>query len=92
MSPSTATYGEDFITRKNTFTRTGYTFIGWNEKADGSGVSWTLTSAGVYESGTSWEWTYTKDITLYAQWKINTFTVSYDANSGSGAPSSQTKT
>ena len=92
MSSSTATYNSDFITRQNKFTRSGYTFIGWNEKADGSGISWTLSSDGVYESGNPWKWTYTKNITLYAQWEINTFIVSYDANGGSGAPESQTKT
>lgn len=46
----------------------------------------------MYESGNPWKWTYTKDITLYAQWKINTYIVSYNANGGSGAPESQVKT
>ena len=32
-----------------------------------------------------------KTITLYAIWKPSTYTVSYDANGGSGAPSNQTK-
>lgn len=68
MSDSTVAYGEYFITRKNEFIRHGYTFNGWNEKADGTGEKWTLTSAGVYEHGVSWKWTYTKNITLYAQW------------------------
>lgn len=39
MSDSTATYNQDFQTRKNTFTRTGYSFNGWNEKADGTGTA-----------------------------------------------------
>ena len=69
MSASTATYGQAFITKKNAFSRTGYTFNGWNESANGSGVAWGLGSNGVYESGKSWTWNYTKDITLYAQWK-----------------------
>ena len=30
--------------------------------------------------------------TLYAKWTADTYTISYDANGGSGAPSSQTKT
>ena len=92
MSPSTVTYNSSFMTRKNAFTRVGYTFNGWNEKADGTGTAWGLSSAGVYESGKSWTWTYTHDITLYAQWKIKTYTISYDANGGKGAPASQTKT
>lgn len=93
MSSSTATYNSNFTTRKNTFTRVGYTFNGWNEKADGSGTPWSLSSAGVYESGKSW--TYTHDITLYAQWKVETYTISYDKNgytTTGSFPSSQTKT
>ena len=74
MEDSQATYNADFITRQNIFTRTGYTFNGWNESADGTGTKWNLNSKGVYESGNSWKWTYTKDITLYAQWeKLSTF-------------------
>ena len=74
MTNDTATYNSNFITKKNTFTKTGYTFNGWNEKSDGTGTVWGLTSSGVYESGKTWEWTYTKNITLYAQWKANTNT------------------
>ncbi len=77
MSDSTATYNENFVTRQNAFTRSGYKFVGWNEKSDGSGVAWNLTSNGVYENGNGshpWKWTYEKDITLYAQWeKIKIF-------------------
>ena len=74
MTNDTATYNSNFITKKNTFTKTGYTFNGWNEKADGTGTVWELTTSGVYESGKSWKWTYTKNITLYAQWIPNTNT------------------
>ena len=41
------------------FTRTGYTFTGWNTHIDGSGTS--------YQPGTML--TMTEDTTLYAQWK-----------------------
>ena len=74
MTNDTATYNINFITKKNTFAKTGYTFNGWNEKSDGTGTVWGLTTSGVYESGKSWKWTYTKNITLYAQWKANTNT------------------
>ena len=43
----------------NTFTRSGYTFTGWNTKADGTGTSYTA-GASV---------TITSNIPLYAQWK-----------------------
>ena len=71
MSADTATYNSAYKTQKNTFTRIGYTFTGWNEKANGSGTAWHLgsSSSGTYESGNSWTWTYTHNITLYAQWE-----------------------
>ena len=63
-------------------TRTGYTFLGWS-------LSSTATSAS-YQPGGSIK--LTASATLYAVWRINTYTVSYNANGGSGAPASQTKT
>lgn len=79
-------YKSAYTTRANWFKRTGHTFTGWNEAANGSGTSW------INYINKPWTWTYTKSITLFAQWKINTYTVSYNANGGSGAPGSQTKT
>lgn len=86
MSADTATYDSNYTTKANSFTRTGYTFTGWNEKADGTGTSWTS------YIGKPWKWKYTKSITLYAQWKANTYTVTYNANGGSGTMSSDTAT
>ena len=63
-------------------TRAGYTFQKWNTKADGSGTN--------YTAGASY--TANADVTLYAVWKANTYTVTYNANGGSGAPGNQTKT
>ena len=63
-------------------TRTGYSFLGWS-------TSSTATTA-TYSAGDSY--TANSAATLYAVWKANTYTVSYNANGGSGAPSSQTKT
>ena len=60
----TATYGEDLTLNANTFTRTGYTFIGWNTEADGSGTSYT-------DEQQFTPWDITSDLTLYAQWKKN---------------------
>ena len=62
-------------------TRTGYTFVKWNTKADGTGTN--------YNPGANY--TSNSAVTLYAIWSIITYTVSYDANDGSGAPSNQTK-
>lgn len=79
MSNDTATYDSAFKTKQNAFSKTGYTFNGWNEKADGTGTAWSLASNGVYESGKSWTWKYTKNITLYAQWTPRT-DISYVVN------------
>ena len=64
MPTDTVTYNSSYTTRGNQFTREGYTFVGCNEKDDGTGVSWTS------YIGKPWTWTYTKNVTLYAQWKF----------------------
>ncbi len=84
MEDSIATYDQNFITRQNAFVKTGYTFNGWNTAADGSGTEpWTLTSTGVYESGKGpWKWTYTSGRKLYAQWTVNSYTLTVNAGEG----------
>ena len=62
-------------------TRTGYTFQGWATSASGSVE---------YQPGG--QYGADSDVTLYAVWKANTWTVRFDANGGSGAPANQTKT
>ena len=83
-APGTQTkkYGTSLTLSSTKPTRTGYTFLGW-------ATSSTATSATYSAGGT---YTANSGATLYAVWKINTYTVSYDANGGSGAPDSQTKT
>lgn len=62
-------------------TRSGYTFAGWGTSATDTGVKY---SAGGQYTGNS-------NITLYAIWtNAAKMTLSYNANGGSGAPSSQT--
>ena len=92
MESDSVKYDSDYITKENTFTKTGYTFAGWNENANGIGISWTPSTNGTYESGNSITWKYTRNITLYAQWKPNTYTVSYDANTGTGLMNPDTVT
>lgn len=60
-------------------TRTGYTF-----------VDWVATNGTHYNPGDSF--TQNNNSTLTAQWKKITYSVTYNANGGSGAPSNQTKT
>lgn len=63
-------------------TKTGHSFLGWS-------TSSTATSA-TYAAGANY--TNNAAATLYAVWKANTYTVSFNANGGTGAPASQTKT
>ena len=62
-------------------TRTGATFSGWNTAADGFGDA--------YAAGGSY--TIDAPTTLYAQWTLDTYPVVYDANGGTGAITSATK-
>ena len=56
-------------------TRTGYTFANWNTAANGSGTSYS--PAATFTLGAA-------NVTLFAQWTINSYTVTYDANGGTG--------
>ena len=74
-----ATFDKDYVTKDVTsikFTKTGYTFTGWNTKQDGTGTNWTDWI------GKPWKWTYDYNITLYAQWKINSYTLTVNPNGG----------
>ena len=73
----TVPYGESATLNANSFTRTGHTFSGWNTKADGTGTA--------YNDGANV--TLNGNTTLYAQWQINTYSFSFDANGGSGSMS-----
>jgi uncharacterized repeat protein (TIGR02543 family) len=54
--------------------RTGFTFGGWNTNSSGTGTN--------YNVGASY--TVTRDITLYAKWEGITYTVTFNANGGTG--------
>lgn len=62
------------------FVCAGYAFIGWNTVSNGSGTSY---SAGQAISNLTTE--SNKTIVLYAQWKGDPYTVSFDANAPDGA-------
>ena len=80
-SAQTKWYGTILTLSSKIPTRTGYSFKGW---ATSSGGSVAYTAGGKYGLD--------QDITLYAVWQANTYTVKYNANGGSGAPGNQTKT
>lgn len=64
----------------NQFTRTGYTFTGWNTKADGTGTAYHAGATITYPAES-------KTLTLYAQWKVSSHTVTFDSNGGSAVAS-----
>ena len=78
----TATYGGNVGTLPTAPTKTGYTFASWNTQAGGGGSAFTATTA------------VTADLTVYAQWTINTYTVTFDKNTGTtdASPTSKTAT
>ncbi|MSW15090.1 MAG: hypothetical protein F2899_03790, partial [Actinobacteria bacterium] len=66
-------YGTNALSGSNppTVTRTGYTFLGWSaSEADSTTI---LSSLNV-----------TVDTSVYAQWSINSYNVTFNANSGTG--------
>lgn len=85
ITSDTILYEDEYTTKENTFTREGYNFIDWNEISDGTGISWKE------RINTPWQWTYLKNITLYAQWEANTYTIKYDGN-GNTSGSTETST
>ena len=56
----------------NTFTRTGYNFVGWNTQADGNGTS--------YSDGQ--DITLANNMTLYAQWQPHAYNITYNLDAG----------
>ena len=81
-SPQTKTHGKELTLSSTSPKRTGYTFLGW--------ATTSSAASAAYQPGQ--KFTVNASTTLYAVWKANTYTISYDAKGGTGAPSPQTKT
>ena len=77
MDDQTFTYGEEKALTENTFTRTGYTFAGWNTQADGNGTSY---ADGV--DGSQMPADNGSTVILYAQWTINTYKITAQVANG----------
>ncbi|NLZ68353.1 MAG: InlB B-repeat-containing protein, partial [Spirochaetales bacterium] len=69
-------------TNSGKLAKTNYQFDGWNTEADGTGID--------YKEGDIY--TDSKSITLYAQWRLITYTITYDGNSftSGSVPNKQT--
>lgn len=77
-SSQTKTHGTTLTLSSTKPTRSGYTFMGWGTSVSDTSVD--------YNAGGSY--TANNNITLYAIWR-KTITLTYNANGGSNAPSSQ---
>ncbi|CAK7021313.1 MAG: hypothetical protein EUB_02143 [Eubacterium sp.] len=63
----------------NGYTKTGYTFTGWNTQADGKGTAYTDGQNVINLTAIEGE-----TITLYAQWRVNSYTIKFDGNTADG--------
>jgi uncharacterized repeat protein (TIGR02543 family) len=78
MSNESASYNVAMALTTNTFTKTGYTFSGWNNAANGTGTP--------YADGASYP--FTSSVTLYAQWTvIGTDVITFNTQGGSAVGS-----
>jgi uncharacterized repeat protein (TIGR02543 family) len=64
-------------TNTGTLVRSGYTFNGWNTQADGLGTHYAVSGA----------YNLSADVTLYAEWTLNSYTITYNGNSSTGGTS-----
>lgn len=74
-------YGATRTLPNNQFTRDTYKFVGWNTSADGSGTSYSNQQQISNLTSTNRAF-----ITLYAQWELDTLTVSFDGMGGENVP------
>ncbi len=74
---SVEAYGSMITVQGNTggLTKTGHAFEGWNTAADGSGSAYGEGATFTMGEGA---------VTLYAQWTVNDYPVSYDGNGNTG--------
>ena len=77
MQPLKVEEGQSVNLTPNAFTKTGYTFSGWNTKIDGTG--------NTYNDGASITMG-NADIELFAQWNANEYTVALDNQGGGSSP------
>ena len=83
MADQEIMYGSGTTLARNTFTRNGYTFGGWKRDNTGSNI-YTDGADGSRLTDISGS-----TVTLYAQWKANTYTVEFHTNGGNGTMGKQ---
>ena len=82
--PATQSYPADssVVLSDSVPTRTGYRFLGWSQDPSATAPN--------YLPGSTQ--TFGGDVTLYAVWEANQYTISFNANGGTNPPPAQTKT
>lgn len=80
MSKQSMVKGVSTAISKNKFSKKYYTFAGWKTKANGKGKS--------YKNKQKIK--LTKNITLYAQWKLTKYKITYKLNGGKNAKKNPT--
>lgn len=75
MDDQVMSYGKQKTLYKNKFTRTGYSFAGWNTRKDGTGI--TYQNKQKVESLTD---EIGGMVVLYAMWQGNPYQIKYDGN------------
>jgi uncharacterized repeat protein (TIGR02543 family) len=70
-------YSKAYKLPKNNYTRKNYSFTGWNTKKDGTGTAYSnsakVKNLTIKNKGT---------VTLYAQWKVKKYSITYVLNGG----------
>jgi uncharacterized repeat protein (TIGR02543 family) len=74
-SPHPKNSSVNVLTNSGSLEKTGYTFDGWNTQADGLGTSYP--TSGTFTIAE-------RSVTLYAKWKPETHTVTYNGNENTG--------
>jgi len=77
--------GNSYILNANVYENKGYTFAGWNTRADGKGAAY-ADKASVKNLAT----TNGQTVTLYAQWTKNKYKITYKLNGGKNNKSNKT--
>ena len=78
----TVQYGTSWTTKGAIYSKTGYTQTSWNTQANGSGTQYSLSTAQTDKQ--------LSNVTLYAQYSANTYTVKYNGNGADGGSMADT--
>ena len=71
-NPSVYNYEDETIVLEDA-TKTGYTFLGWTS----DGIETPTKNYAISHNSTG-------DLTIFANWQVNTYTITFDANGGAG--------